>query len=157
MQSVKWYACPMRDLGIERCTCCNMGHCTCSTSPNESYCGFHHTVYNYIIVRCFCTLNTCWPATVSGCCEPSTHTPEITYHWNEFIVYMAGVQCTLVKSMHGMQNVAGRNFLRRGRADVILISDHITLITPCWLWVVFIITLNTFHMSWPDPKLQTVS
>ena len=69
----------MRDLGIESCTC-NIGHCTCSTSSSESYCGFHHTVYNYIIVRCCCTLNTYWPATVSGCCEPSTHTPEITYH-----------------------------------------------------------------------------
>ena len=44
---------------------------------------------------------------------------------------MAGEQCTLVKSMHGMQNVAGRNFLGRGWADVILISDDITLITPC--------------------------
>ena len=112
MQSVKWYAWPMRDMDIETRICCNMGHLF-STSPSESCYGFPHAVYIYIyiyykILRCCCTLTLVGlPLLVGAVSLACTH-PRSHITWNEFIVYMAGVQCTLVKSMHGMSQEGRR-------------------------------------------------
>ena len=122
MQSVKWCAWPMRDLDIETCICCNMGHLF-STSPSESYYGFHHTVYSYIIVRCCCTLTLVGLSLLVGAVSLAcTHAPEVTYNleW----VYCLYHWCAVYSCKINAWNVAGRK--EGGRCHIFMNNQRTT-------------------------------
>ena len=112
MQSVKWCAWPMRDMDIETRICCNMhawATCSLPVQVNPAMGFATQCIYIYYkILRCCCTLTLVGlPLLVGAVSLACTHLrSHIT--WNEFIFCTAGVQCTLVKSMHGMSQEGRR-------------------------------------------------